>query len=296
MAPLLILAVPAFLVVTTIVIIRLIVTLSRTQGVLPPTDESRRASRWSASALAISFGVAILATTWVFATDRLGRGVLLAGPVFLTVLQLGVLATTVIIGTAVRSNSGTRVASLGTRRAYDSAPRLLATMTGAGAVLAVTIGVIACRTASVDSGSGEFRAFEYTTAEGSRSTYSPFAGAFYSGPLVLTLMTSVVIAALTLVGAQRWGALDQPGADRALRMSISTRAVAATAMITSLLLVILGLSLSQAAFRVASAPDDSGWWAIGRVCFPAAVLAGALLGTWALVAFLLPTLGRRGAA
>lgn len=64
-------------------------------------------------------------------------------------------------------------------------------------------------------------------------------------------------------------------------------------MITALILMIVGVSLSQAAFRMSTSPDDTFWWAVGRFALPAVVLLGLALGAWGFLAFLAPTLGRK---
>jgi hypothetical protein len=278
------------------VILWLIFTLLGTNRTEPLTPEARRASRTSAIALTVAAVLAVVSAALLIATDDYGRGILLAGPVFLLVLQLGLAADTAIISTAVRTKGDVRVAGLSTRRVSDSTPRALAVGTIVTVVLAVVLSAIAVSVASRDSWSGESTAFSSANENGGVDVSSPFPGSFYTVPLVGVLVVSVVIAALTLAGARRWGALNQPTMDLALRLGISTRSVAATAMIAALTVIIEGWPLFGAALQVSNTPDDSSFWQIGTYAFPIAALVGVVIGAWAFIAFLFPTAGRRARA
>lgn len=256
------------------------------------TPEAKRATRSIGIALAAATVIAIAAASYLVSTDRFGRGVLLVVPVSLIALQLGLSAATVIISTTVRSPGSIRVAGLSTRRVTDTTPRVLAAATVLGVLVSLVLAVTACSVASVDEFSGEYRYFASRTETGSQS-FGPFAGSFYSIPLAVVLLLSVLITAGTLLGARRWGALNQPDLDLALRLGISTRTVAATAMCVGSALLVLGGSLAEAASQVAHSPDDSTLWAIARVAMPVTALGGIGLGIWAFIAFLFPTFGHR---
>lgn len=285
--------VPVIPLAITAVVIALVVSLTSSSRTRPQTPEARRASVSSGTALAVSVVAAISAAGWLITTGEYGRGVLLSGPVFVLVIQAGIAAATMIISTSIRSRGETRTATLGTRRASDGAPRLLTITTAVGATIAFTIMAVASSVAVLDSGTGEYRAFTYLRSDDARSTFSPFAGSFYSAPLAITLAVSAIIAAATLVGAQRWGALDQPEYDVTLRLGVSVRTVAATAMTTALILMIVGASLCQAAFRMAGSPEDTAWWTVARIALPIVPVLGLVLGAWSFFAFLSPTLGRK---
>ncbi|KXP09253.1 hypothetical protein AXK57_14685 [Tsukamurella pulmonis] len=285
--------VPIVPVIIAVVVITMVVSLTGSGRVRPLTPEARRASLSAGLSLALSVGFAFIAAAWLITTDELGRGILLAGPVFVLVIQLGLAAATTIISTAIRSSGDVRMAALGTRRAADSAPRFLTAATGVGVAAAFAILFIACIVADIDRGTSEYRAFTHLRNDGSVSTFAPFAGSFYSGPLAITLAISIVTTVVTLIGAQRWGALDHLEFDVTLRLGISVRTVAGTAMTAALILVLVGASTSQAAFEMSDSPDDTVWWLLGRIGFPTAAAFGLGLGAWALLAFLAPALGRR---
>lgn len=279
----------------TAVVAWLIFTLLGTNRTEPLTPEAQRASRASAIALVVAAVIAVIAAGSLVATDEYGRGILLAGPVFLLVVQFGLAADTAIISTAVRAKGDVRVAGLSPRKVSDNIPRALSAAALIVVIAALTFAAIASAVASTDDASGEDIAFASANEYGGVETFTPFPGAFYSVPLAAVLVVSTIVAAGTLAGARRWGALNQPTMDLALRLGISTRTVAATAMSAGLTLAVLGWMLFAAALQVSNSPDDSTLWRIGMYAFPIAGFVGVIVSAWAFLAFLFPTLGRRTA-
>ncbi|CAM3886126.1 hypothetical protein ACXYTP_05545 [Tsukamurella ocularis] len=290
-----ILLLPLIPLAITAVLIRLIYVLVTTNAAAPRTPEARRASRSVAGALGAASLLAIAAAILLVADDRLGRGLLLAFPAALIVLQIGLAVATGIIGSTVRARESVRVASLAPRTIGVTAPRPLLAATAFCVVIAVTFAVIGCVTASPDD-NGLARAFASPGEYGGIEITTPFVGSFYAVPAALAIVVSAVLAVATMIGARRWGALDQAELDIALRVGITTRTIAATAMATAFLLVVMGWSLIEAALQVAHSPDDSTWWSIGRFAFPVGGGLGFALGVWAFVAFLVPTRTRNTAA
>ncbi|KXO95882.1 hypothetical protein [Tsukamurella pseudospumae] len=277
------------------VIARLIYVLVTTDTTAPRTPEARRASRSVAVALGVSSALAIAAATALIATDELGRGLLLAFPVALFVLQVGLAVATAIIGSAVRSRGTARAASLTTRRVSDTAPRKLLTATLVGAVIALTFAGIGCAVAS-DDDAGRSRAFSSPGEYGGVEITTPFTGAYYAVPVMIVVLASTALAIATIVGARRWGALDQAELDIMLRVGVSTRTIAATAVSSGILLVVLGWSLMVAALQVAHSTADSTLWTIGQYAFPAGAAFGFALGVWGFLAFLVPNRPRKTGA
>lgn len=276
-------------------VIRLVFTLIGVGSTRAITPEAKRATRSIGIALGAASLIGIAVSAYLVSTDEFGRGVLLVVPASLISLQLGLAAATVIISTTVRSPGAIRVAGLRERRVSDTTPRILTAATTFGATLAITLAAIACSVASPDEFSGEYRYFTSRTATGSQS-FGPFAGSFYSVPLVIALVVSVLIATATLFGARRWGALNQPELDLALRLGISTRTVAAAAMSVAFTLAIVSATLAEAASRMSDSPDDSTLWEIARVAMPVTAVGSVGLGIWGFIAFLFPTLRRRARA
>ncbi|CAM3334596.1 hypothetical protein [Tsukamurella hominis] len=274
------------------VVIRVIYVLVTTDAAAPRTPEARRASRSVAAALGVASLLAVATATTLIVDDRLGRGLLLAFPAALIVLQLGLGAATGIIGSAVRARESVRVASLSPRTIDVTAPRKLLVATVIGVMAALAFAAIGCVTASPDE-AGLPRAFASPGEYGGVEITTPFTGSFYAIPAALAIVVSTLLAAITVIGARKWGALDQAELDIALRVGISTRTIAATAMATGFLLVVMGWSLIEAALQVAHSAEDSPLWAIGRFAFPAGAAMGFALGIWAFLAFLIPSRTRR---
>lgn len=293
MLTLLVFIVPIVPLAVALVLTRLILTLVGTGTTRPLTPEARRASRSSGIALAVAALLAVAAATYLIATDRFGRGILLAGPAAMLVIQLGLAAATMIISTAVRRDTDSRIAALSPRTVTTTAPRSLTIATVIGVAIALALTGIASAVASLDEYSGEYRSFTYSTGPDSSRTFGAFPGSYYSVPLAIVLVLSTLVAAATVVGVQRWGALNQPEMDLTLRLGISTRTIAATAMSAGTTLTLYGIALFNAAAKMASSPDDSALWMIGRFAYPAVVIFGLALGAWSFIAFLFPSLGRR---
>ncbi|MCA0157273.1 hypothetical protein LB823_13845 [Tsukamurella sp. M9C] len=277
------------------VIIRVIYVLVTTDAAAPRTPEARRASRSVAIALGLAAVLALAAAIVLIVDDRLGRGLLLAFPAALIVLQLGLGVATGIIGSTVRARESVRIASLSPRTIGVTAPRKLLAATVIGVVIALAFSAIGCATASPDD-DGLSRAFASPGEYGGVEITTPFAGSFYAIPAALAIVLSTILAVSTMFGARRWGALDQAELDIALRVGITTRTIAATAMATGFLLVVLGWSLTLAALQVANSSDDSTMWWIGRIGFPLGATYGFILGIWAFLAFLVPTRTRQTGA
>lgn len=270
------------------VIIRVIYVLVTTNATTPRTPEARRASRSVAGALGVASLLAIVAAIILIAEDHLGRGLLLAFPSALIVLQTGLAVATGIIGSAVRARESVRVATLSPRTIGVTAPRKLLAATATGVVIAVALAAIGCATASYDD-NGLSRAFASPGEYGGIEIMTPYIGSFYAVPAALAIVVSTVLAVGTMVGARRWGALDQAELDITLRVGITTRTIAAAAMATAFLLVVMGWSLIEASLQVAHSTEDSTAWSIGRFGFPVATAFGFALGVWAFVAFLVPS-------
>lgn len=276
------------------VIVRLVYVLATTDTATARTPEARRASRWVAGVLGVSSVLAVATAMVLIANDRLGRGLLLAFPSALVVLQIGLAVATRIIGSAVRVRESVRVASLSPRTIGVTAPRKLLVATAVGVLGALSFAAIGCATAAADD-NGLSRAFASPGEYGGIEITTPFVGSFYAVPAALAITVSTVLTVSTVIGARRWGALNQAELDIALRVAITTRTIAATAMTTAFLLVVMGWSLIEASLQVAHSPDDSAWWSIGRFGFPLGAAFGFALGIWAFIAFLVPARVRKAA-
>lgn len=278
------------------IITRLVLTFVESRRIAAQSAETRRAHRAITAAFAVASVIAVGAAAYLFATDEYGRGYLLIPGAILLCLQLGLAAATAIISTTVRGDGSVRVAGLAPRGISTSTPRNLVTVAAIAIALAVITAVTACSVASIDDYTGEFRRFGYATGAGSYRSFGPFPGTFYTVPLLGVLAISIVIGAATVIGAARWGALNQLEADVALRLSIATRTVATSTMIAGSIALLESTMLATAALEISGSPDDSWMWAIGRVGFPIAAVVSFAALAWAFVVFLFPLLSRRAAA
>lgn len=222
----------------------------------PATDHIRRTTRrWRWTGLTLGVAVAAVATGY----DPLGRGVLLAAPLFGLCVLAGVVAGE---SRAVRPAGTTRRAALETRQIRHYLPRRPATaVAAAGAALAALL-VATTAAGSADDLGRAGRSLAYHCG-GMIGSHGPWAGSFYSLPLALEVGVGVLIAALALyqvVGRPRpqadAGDLVPDDAER--RRSATAVTGACGVLVT---IPLLGVCLVTAAGLLAS-PCRPLWWTV----------------------------------
>ncbi|SCF34959.1 hypothetical protein GA0074695_5910 [Micromonospora viridifaciens] len=249
----------------------------------PATEHIRRTTRrWRWAGLALGAAVAAVAAGY----DPLGRGVLLAAPLFGLCVLAGVVAGESRV--VVRPAGTTRQAALETRQVRHYLPRRpFRAVAAAGAALAV---LLAATTAggSADDLGRPGRALAYDCGEFA-GAHGPWAGSFYSLPLALVVGLGVLIAALAmyrLVGRPRPQA---PGGDLlrddAERRRSATAVTGACGVLVTIPLI--GISLLTVAGLVSS-PCRPAWWTAAAWVLLLLIPAWTALLFWSAVAVLHP--------
>ncbi|MEU3452840.1 hypothetical protein ABZ671_04450 [Micromonospora sp. NPDC006766] len=250
----------------------------------PATEHIRRTTRrWRWSGLILGAAVAAVAA----GQDPLGRGVLLAAPLFGLCVLAGVVAGESRV--VVRPAGTARQATLETRQVRHYLPRRpFRAVAAAGGALAILL------TATTTAGSADDlgragRTLAYRCGEFAGGSHGPWAGSFYSLPLALVVGLGVLIAALAmhrLVGRPRphtsAGDLVRDDAER--RRSATAVTGACGVLVT---IPLIGISLLTAAGLLASPCRPTWWTAAAWVLFLLIPAWTALLG-WSAVAVLDP--------
>lgn len=249
----------------------------------PATEHIRRTTRrWRWAGLALGAAVAAVAAGY----DPLGRGVLLAAPLFGLCVLAGVVAGESRV--VARPAGSTRQAALETRQVRHYLPRRpFRAVAAAGTALAVLLAATTAAGSPDDLGRAG-RALAYDCGD-FIGTHGPWAGSFYSLPLALLVGLGVLIAALAmhrLVGRPRPQAPagDMVRDDAERRHSATAVTGACGVLIT---IPLIGISLFTAA-GLLSSPCRPLWWTAAAWGLFLLVPAWTVLLAWSSVAVLSP--------
>ncbi|SBT52443.1 hypothetical protein [Micromonospora auratinigra] len=268
-------------VVALLVLPLLAVALAPARGPAVATaPPARTRRRWRVAGCAVGTVVAVLAA----GLDPLGRGVLLAAPLFGLCLLAGVVAGE---SRALRPTGSTRQAALETRQLRHHLPRRPArAVVVAGLALAALSSATTAAASPDDQGrAGRVLAYDCGTVAGS---HGPWAGSFYSLPLLLVAGVGVLIGVLALrrvVGRPRPQAPDERATDDAERHRSATVVTGAVGVLIAIPL--LGLTPFTVSGLLAS-PCRPLWWTAAATLLVLLVPAWLALLTWSAAAVLRP--------
>jgi hypothetical protein len=221
------------------------------------TRGRQRATTWQWAGL----GAGLVAGAIATASGGLGRGVLLAAPLFGLLVLLGVLAGQ-LAGPA--RTGPVRAAQLKVRRVRDYLPRALAAAVAAGTVLLSALLAFTTAMGSADdagrAGRQLVRRCTATQSEG----HSPWAGSFYSLPLAVLLLAGLGAGLLTLNRVVRRGRPGDPlapviAADDAERRNAARAVIGAAGILVTIPLITLSLSAAGGLLAISCRPT---WWTL----------------------------------
>jgi hypothetical protein len=252
------------------------------ESVALPQEVIRRTASWRWAGIVGG----LVAGTAAASSGALGRGLLLAAPVF----GLCVVAGVVVGETSVRPPGGqTRTAPFEVRRVRDYVPRGLATAAVAEATLLVTVLSVTTATGAADDLGRGGRIVVLQCSQGLQTGTGPWPGSFYSGPLA-----AIVVAGLTAAGIALKVVVRRPraGADPAMVAADDALRRRAAQAITSACGVLLGLPLagvclitSTALLRLSCAP---AWLTVAAWVILALVPAAFVVIGWCAALLLSP--------
>jgi hypothetical protein len=222
-------------------------------------------------------------------SGALGRGMLLAAPVF----ALCVLAGVVVGETTVRSPAGrTRIAALEIRRARDYAPRRLTRAVIAATGLLLGLLTVTTATGAADDlgRSGRAVALQCTTTL--RESAGPWPGTFYSLPLGISVVAGLLgaAAALRLVVRRPRAGADAGGlaADEALRQRAGKAITSACGILVAIPLAACSVVTAVALLSLSCRP---AWLTFSAWTILALAPAAVGLINWCAASLLSPARG-----
>ncbi|MHB8296926.1 MAG: hypothetical protein ACYDH5_20420 [Acidimicrobiales bacterium] len=239
--------------------------------------------RWRAFGLLAGLAGAAVAVS----RGGLGRGILLAAPIF----GLCVLAGVLVGELRVAAPGGpTRRAPLEVRRLADYLPRRLGSTVAATTVLLGAALGVATLTGSPDSLGLAGRALARHCSAVLTEAAGPWPGSYYAVPLAVAVVAGLLAAALAsrrIVRRPRLG--EDSIVDDALRHQAVTAVVAATGILVTIPLAGISLAASSAMLRIACRPQ---WWTVTGWALLALIPALVALMGWCAAA-LTPSGGPR---
>lgn len=205
-----------------------------------PRRHANQSLRWSAFGLVAGLVVAL----GVSFAGSLGRGVMLAAPVFGVAFLLAVCAGEM---TSSPPSAVRRTATIRTRRVRSYLPRPLTGAVGLSTLLLTASMIGATLYGSTDDLGRVGRSLSYSCAQGHIGSRGPWPGWFYAAPLLLVTGIVVSVAFATLVQIVRRNSLDDdpdsewPTPDDQLRLRSAESVVAATGI--AIAIPLMGVSL-----------------------------------------------------
>lgn len=240
---------------------------------------ARSTRRWRLAGLL--FGLAAAAAS--AQSGALGRGLLLAGPLFGLCVLLGVVAGEL----GVRAPAGARrSASVQVRRVRDYLPWPLLSTVVAALVLLLALLAFTSAIGSADdlgrAGRSLTRACSALAGEGR----GPWPGSFYAWPLVAVVLIGLVMAGVALLSVTRRPRQGEDSVlDDALRCEVVTGVVAAIGLLVTVPLVGVGVVAAPGLLQICAAP--TAWTVVGTLLLAVVPLA-LVLGLWCMAVLATP--------
>ncbi|MCC5947091.1 MAG: hypothetical protein JJT89_01435 [Nitriliruptoraceae bacterium] len=244
----------------------------------------QRTSRWRWGGIASGVVLAVVALQ---VPDTLGRGTMLAAPMFAFGVLAGVLGGELRVVAPPRSG---RSASLEVRRVRDYLPPRLSVAVGVGVI---ALGLLLALTTAVGSPDDLGRAGRrlvqvcVATAEVTRTVgRGPWPGSFYSVPLATVVLAGLAASAAALQQIVR---RPRQGEDAEVDDVLRTDAAAAVVAASGILIAVPLAGVSAIASMGLLGIDCPSWWmrGVGWLTLLAVPLAAALVA-WCAAALVMP--------
>jgi len=232
---------------------------------------ARSTRRWRLAGLLFGLAAAATATQ----SGALGRGLLLAGPVFGLCVLLGVVAGE--LGVRAPANAR-RSVTLEVRSPRNYLPQMLTSSVGAATLLLGGLLAFTSAIGSADDLGRAGRSLTRACSDLSAQSRGPWPGSFYAWPLAVVVLVGLVVAGIALASVTRRPRQgEDPGLDDALRRQVATGVIAAVGLLVTVPLVGVGAVAAPGLLQICAAP--AAWTAIGAMLLAVIPLALAL-GIW----------------
>ncbi len=267
------LALPVAVVVLVLVVIRLAAGARPVDRPVAPSSPELQAIARTTGRSRLA-GVAVGAVVGMVAAYQggLGRGLLLAAPLFALCVLAGVLVGELLVGTP---GGPVRQAALEVRRIRDYVPRALGSaVVAAGALLAVVL-VVTTAAGSPDdmgrAGRDLVRRCSAVMAEGS----GPWPGSYYAFPLSVVVLCGLLAAGVVLTRVvRRPRQSDDLAVDEALRRSAAGAVTAAVGLLIAVPLAGVSVVTAAALVGITCHPQ---WWTVAAIGLAVSAVASLAL-------------------
>ncbi len=239
-------------------------------------------TRWRALGLLVGLAAGVL----MLSGGGLGRGPMLAAPVFGLCVLMGVIVGELLVSAPQGS---IRHATLEVRRFRDYLPRRLTIVVGATTTMLGGTLVVTTLAGSADDLGRAGRSLARECSAINSEAAGPWPGSYYSVPLAVTVgigLLGAAAASLLIVRRPRQGG-DHAVDDTARRQAVSA-VVAASGVLVAVPLVGVSLTAAGALFGISCRPV---WWNV--LAWSLLVLSAALVALlgWCAAALLPPISG-----
>jgi hypothetical protein len=279
------LALPVVAVALAVVVAR-VVTGARAavRPVVPSSPELRAIARMTGRARLAGAAVGVVVGVVAAYQGGLGRGLLLAAPLFALCVLAGVLVGELRVGTP---GGPVRQAALEVRRVRDYLPRALGSAVGAaGALLAVVL-VLTTAVGSPDDMGRAGRDLVRRCSAVLTAGAGPWPGSYYAFPLAVVVLCGLLAAGVVLTRVvRRPRQSDDLAVDEALRRSAAGAVTAAVGLLITVPLAGVSIVAGAALVGVSCHP---AWWSVAALG-----LATVAIACLALAAVCVSTLTARG--
>lgn len=222
--------------------------------------------------------VGLVAAVTTALGGALGRGLMLAVPLFGLCALLGVIAGE----RGVRAPAGARRSvTLEVRSPRDYLPLILSSAVGVATVALGALLVFTSATGSADDLGRAGRALNRACSATSAQGRGPWPGIFYAWPLAAVVVIGLAVAAIALGSVtSRPRQAEDLAVDDALRRQAATGVIAAVGLLVTVPLAAVSVVAAPGLLQICAAP--AAWTVIGVVLLAVAPLALAL-GCWCAV-------------
>jgi hypothetical protein len=270
------LALPVVVIALILVVVRLVAgarAVPRAVQVSSPELEAtaQTIGRWRVAGVAVGLVVGVLAAY----QGALGRGLLLAAPLFALCVLAGVLVGELRIGAP---GGPVRRATLEVRRIRDYVPRALSSAVVVAGVLLAVVLVSTTAAGSADDLGRAGRSLERRCSAVTGEGAGPWPGSYYAFPLAVVVLCGLLAAGVVLTRVVRRPLQSEdPAVDEALRRSAAGAVTAAVGLLIAVPLAGISAVAAAALSNITCRPE---WWTVAANALAGLAVASLILAAW----------------
>lgn len=269
------LAVPLVLVALILVVSRLVGLRAAARPIITSSPELQTIARTTGRARLVGVAVGVVVGVVAAYHGGLGRGLLLAAPLFALCVLAGVLVGELRVGAP---SGPIRQAALEVRRVRDYLPRALARAVAAAGTLLALILVLTTAAGSPDDMGRAGRELVRRCSAAMTSGAGAWPGSYYSLPLAVVVLVGLVASGVVLTRVVRRPRQSHDlEVDETMRRSAAGAVTAAVGLLIAIPLAGVSLVAGAAMVGISCHP---AWWTIAAIALAALAVASLALAIW----------------